>query len=93
MIDPERVGVAGFSADGYTADPRVRAAFVMALFDVPFGKAGLSQVRRPVYSPCSQKLAEQAPELCKDPSGVDRMTVHRQIDADALAFFRKSLGP
>ena len=34
---------------GRTADPRVKAAFVMAPFSVPFGKAGLSPITRPVF--------------------------------------------
>ncbi|MGH8125829.1 MAG: alpha/beta hydrolase family protein [Bryobacteraceae bacterium] len=42
-------------------------------------------------SPCSPELTKDAPILCKDPPGVDRVVVHRQINADALAFFRKTL--
>lgn len=42
-------------------------------------------------SPCSPQLIREAPDICIDPPGVDRATVHRQINADALAFFRKSL--
>jgi hypothetical protein len=33
----------------------------------------------------------EAPDICVDPSGVDRAAVHQQIDTDALAFFRKML--
>jgi hypothetical protein len=43
-------------------------------------------------SPCSPALAKDAPGICKDPQGVDRVAVHREINARALAFFRKSLG-
>jgi predicted dienelactone hydrolase len=42
-------------------------------------------------SPCSPQLTWQAPDICLDPPGVDRTAVHRKIDADALAFFRKTL--
>jgi len=118
---------------GRTADPRVKAAFVMAPFSVPFGKAGLSQIKRPVLlyyaqndrilwpkynalqsapliktlaglkvvpkaghyvflSPCSPQLAQGNAEICQDPPGVDRISVHRRIDADALTFFRNTLG-
>jgi len=42
-------------------------------------------------SPCSLQLAKEAPDICTDPPGVDRTAVHRQIDADALGFFRKTL--
>jgi predicted dienelactone hydrolase len=118
---------------GATADPRIKAAFVMAPLGLVFGPSGLAHVDRPVFlyygqhdqvlpprynalhvaplirtlagirsvpaaghyvflSPCSPQLTKEAPELCVDPPGVDRVAVHRQVDADALAFFRKTLG-
>ena len=190
LIDPDRIGVAGFSAGGYTTlmlvgavprferfvdyckrhpddtdtceplkklqkegkvaaalaalreglarwgkpdDPRVKAAFVMAPLSLVFDKAGMASVDRPVFlyygqndpvllpkenvlhiapllktvdgirmipgaghyvflSPCSTALAKDAPMLCQDPPGVDRVAVHAEIDAAALAFFRKTLG-
>ena len=117
---------------GATADPRVQAAFVMAPLGLVFDKAGLASIDRPVFlyygehdevlppkynvlhiapliktlagirmipkaghyvflSPCSPQLAKDAPDICIDPPGVDRVVVHRQIDVDALAFFRKTL--
>lgn len=113
-------------------DPRVKAAFAMAPQSLVFDKAGLASIDRPVFlyygqddrvlvpqynalhiapliktlagikmipkaghyvflSPCSPQLTKDAPEICLDPLGVDRVAVHRQIDADALAFFRKTL--
>jgi predicted dienelactone hydrolase len=42
-------------------------------------------------SPCSAQLAKELKTICGDPPGVDRAKVHAQIDADALAFFRKTL--
>ena len=190
LIDPNRIGVAGFSAGGYTAlmvvgavprfdrfigyckqrpqdaeicgplpkleaegavqarlaalqdeldkrgkpdDPRVRAAFVMAPLSLLFTKAGLASIDRPVFlyygqddpvlipkynvlhiaplmktlvtikmipgaghyvflSPCSPQLTKEAPKICRDPPSVNRGQVHAQINADALAFFRKTLG-
>ena len=189
LIDPARIGVAGFSAGGYTsllvvgakprfdlfigycrrhptdretcgpaekltpkalatylaevqrdatrwgdtADPRVKAAFVMAPLSLVFDKAGAGAIDRPVdlwyaqhdhvllpaenalhieplvrtltrvhevqkadhwvfLAPCSAALAKDAGEICKDPPGVDRANVHERINADALAFFRKTLG-
>lgn len=191
LVDPNRIGVAGFSAGGYTAllvvgavprfdrlttycdqnpadkdgicgflktlpapgqslksylgalqqkythwgnpdDPRVKAAFAMAPFSIVFGKDGLATVNRPVFlyygqndhvlipqynvlhiaplikslddmkmvpkaghyvfmGPCSPQLAKHLPSLCQSPSGVDRAAVQRQVNADALAFFRKTL--
>lgn len=188
LIDPHRIGVAGFSAGGYTAlmivgavphfnrfidyckrypqdaeicgpleklqsrgtaaaalttlqdsldrwgtpeDPRVRAAFVMAPLSLLFDKAGLAHIERPVFlyygqddpvllpqenvlhiapliktladikmipkaghyvflAPCSPQLAKEAPGICNDLPGVNRAKVHTRINADALAFFRKT---
>lgn len=113
-------------------DPRVKAAFAMAPQSLVFDKSGLASIDRPVFlyygqddrvlvprynalhiapliktlagikmipkaghyvflSPCSPQLTKDVPEICLDPPGVDRVAVHRQIDADALAFFRKTL--
>jgi predicted dienelactone hydrolase len=194
LIDPERIGVAGFSNGGYTSlllvgavpqferfiryckdhpedrnicgaaerlkgqaarhgqtleqlmasmqgdlhrwgdtdDPRIKAAFAMAPLSLIFDKTGVASIHRPVFlyygqadhvlnpkynllhiapliktlvgirmipkadhyvflSPCSPQLTREAPDICIDPPGVDRTAVHRQIDADALAFFRKTL--
>ncbi len=41
--------------------------------------------------PCSPELAKDMKDICSDPPGVDRVKVHQQINADALAFFRKTL--
>ncbi|HET7676014.1 MAG TPA: hypothetical protein VFL54_10870 [Gammaproteobacteria bacterium] len=189
LIDPARIGVAGFSAGGYTAlmvvgaiphfsrfidyckrhpkdaedcemlqkaeakgtakaelaklqgslnrwgathDPRIKAAFVMAPLSLMFDANGLADIHVPVYlyygqndgvllpkenalhiapliktlvgikmipkaghyvflAPCSPQLTKEAPSICKDPPGVDRTKLHKQIDADALAFFNKTL--
>jgi predicted dienelactone hydrolase len=196
LIDPERIGVAGFSNGGYTSlllvgavpqfvrfisyckahaedpnvcghvkqlvaqlakqgltarqyltamqdelrrwgnmdDPRIKAAFVMAPLSLIFDKAGLASINRPVFlyygqgdevlrpkynvlhiaplintlvgikmipkaghyvflAPCSPQLTKEAPEICRDPPGVDRVKAHAQIDAGALAFFRETLVP
>lgn len=188
LVDPDRIGVAGFSAGGYTslmvvgaqprfdlfvaycerhpddrdtcdvvkrlgmdaakgqiaalqkdrsrwgntADPRVKAAFAMAPQSISFDKAGAASIDRPVFlyygendhvllpsenalhiapliptlagtrmvpkadhwvflAPCSAELAKDAGEICRDPEGVDRAEVHEQVNADAVAFFRKTL--
>lgn len=194
LIDPQRIGVAGFSNGGYTTlllvgavprftrfldyctahpsdpsicghidafkaeaarrgqtlkrmltvmqgefhrwgdphDPRVKAAFAMAPMSLVFDKAGLASIDRPVFlyygqddqvlkpkynvlhiapliktlvgirmipkaghyvflSPCSPQLTKEVPDICIDPPGVNRVAVHRQLNADALAFFRKTL--
>lgn len=117
---------------GDTADPRVKAAFAMAPLSLIFDQHGFDDVHIPVFlyygqndsvlppeanarhiapylktlyaikeiphadhwvflAPCSPELAKDIPALCRDPPGVDRVKAHEQIDADALAFFRKTL--
>lgn len=122
----------GFGQWGDTADTRVRSAFVMAPQSIVFDDEGLAPIDVPVFlyyserdqvllpqenavriaplipaltatrtvpkadhwvflAPCSAELAEAAADICRDPSGVDRAAVHRQIKADALDFFRDTL--
>lgn len=117
---------------GDTADPRVKAVFVMAPLSLIFDAHGFDNVHIPVFlyygqndsvlppeanakhiqpylttlyavkevphadhwvflPPCSPELAKDIGPLCRDPAGVDRAQVHAQINADALAFFRKTL--
>ena len=42
--------------------------------------------------PCTAELAKEDHMICSDPPGLDRIKVHAQLNADALAFFRKTLG-
>lgn len=117
---------------GDTRDPRIRAAFVMAPLSLIFDTNGLAAIDRPVFlyyaqndrvllpsenalhikplirtltrttmvpgadhwvfmPSCSPELARDAAGICNDPPGVDRAKVHRQVNADALAFFRQTL--
>ena len=118
---------------GSTADPRVKAAFAMAPMSLVFDQQGIASIDRPVFlyygaadhvlipsenaarirpwletlngvrvvpkadhwvfiDPCTAELAKENRIICSDPPGVDRVAVHAQINADALAFFRKTLG-
>lgn len=174
LADPARIGVAGFSAGGWTAlvlagarpdlsrfagycrrhpgdgeicaprvnpgvarpepprDRRVRAAFAMAPFAVPLSPESFREVTAPLalawgsadrvllpeenaeailpglatlrlrrrvegaghwvfLAPCTSALASRVGELCADPPGIDRAAVHRQVAADAVAFFAEAL--
>ena len=42
-------------------------------------------------SPCSPQLAKEERSICDDPAGTDRVAVHREINANALSFFRRIL--
>jgi predicted dienelactone hydrolase len=117
---------------GDTADPRVKAVFAMAPLSLIFDEHSFDNVHIPVYlyygendhvlppeanakhiqpllptlagvkeipkadhwvflPPCSPELVKEIPAMCRDPQGVDRAKAHAQINADALAFFRKTL--
>jgi predicted dienelactone hydrolase len=81
----------------YAQDDQVLLPRYNALHIAPFIRtlAGLRMVPKAGHyvflSPCSAELAAEAPDICKDPPGVDRVAVHRQINVEALAFFKKSL--
>jgi predicted dienelactone hydrolase len=117
---------------GDTADPRVKSAFAMAPLSLIFDQADVEKIDRPVFlyygdadhvlipsenaarirpwmktllgvkaihgadhwvfvDPCSAALKKDMQTICSDPPGIDRIAVHQQINADALAFFRKTL--
>lgn len=42
-------------------------------------------------SPCSSALANEAPAVCQDAPGVDRVAIHRQIETEIVSFLRDSL--
>jgi predicted dienelactone hydrolase len=134
--DPELCGAGSvkqtMAASKPTADPRVRAAFVMAPLGVFFGPNAFDEVHAPVYiyeaaedhvlvpdenaeavhralltvhgfraipgadhyvflAPCSARLADEAPDLCQDAPGIDRIAVHRTLARDADSFFARAL--
>ncbi|MCP3104696.1 dienelactone hydrolase family protein [Myxococcus sp. K15C18031901] len=42
-------------------------------------------------APCREKMVAVVPELCVDPTGVDRVKLHQQLADDAERFFRRTL--
>jgi len=42
-------------------------------------------------APCSSDLLARRPELCTDAAGVDRVAIHRQMEAELLDFFNANL--
>lgn len=179
LIDPQRIGMVGFSAGGYTTlvmagarpdfkrwkqhcqqnakqddefcptfmwrflpritrsdwklpdETRVKAAVVMAPASILFDREGLSGVKIPLrlygaqddavtrnawhvsriaaalptptpvnmvpgghfvfLAPCSPGLRAEAPQLCVDPPGVDRVAIQRRIGDEMVEFFGKNL--
>ena len=41
--------------------------------------------------PCSEGLAQQAPQICTDTPGFDRPAFHREFNREVIAFFKKTL--
>ncbi|MFP2925334.1 alpha/beta hydrolase family protein [Pyxidicoccus sp. 3LG] len=44
-------------------------------------------------APCTKEGKEEAADLCTDPPGVDREKLHRELAADAVRFFTRTLAP
>jgi predicted dienelactone hydrolase len=42
-------------------------------------------------APCPAEVAKAVPEICTDAPGFDRVAFHKELNAGALAFFRKHL--
>jgi predicted dienelactone hydrolase len=42
-------------------------------------------------APCSEALAEAAPQICRDAPGFDRAAFHRELNESIVAFFRRAL--
>ncbi len=43
-------------------------------------------------APCPAEIATKFPEACTDDAGIDRAAIHRQIAAELIAFFTRTLG-
>jgi predicted dienelactone hydrolase len=41
--------------------------------------------------PCPTEMAQAVPEICADAPGFDRVALHKELNAETLAFFRKHL--
>jgi predicted dienelactone hydrolase len=44
------------------------------------------------FTPCEAELLAAVPFICQDEQGVDRVAFHDKLNADMLAFFRRTLG-
>ena len=81
-----------YAQDDRVLPPRYNALHIAPLIRTLAGIRMVPGAGHYVFlSPCSRQLARDYPDICTDPPGVDRVAVHRQIDATALAFFRKAL--
>ena len=81
-----------YAEDDHVLLPRYNALHIAPLIHPLAGLRMVPNAGHYVFlSPCSAELTGEAPDICKDPPGTDRTAVHSQINASALAFFRKSL--
>jgi predicted dienelactone hydrolase len=42
-------------------------------------------------APCTPALESIAPEICRDPAGLDRAAFHREFNPAVVAFFKAKL--
>jgi predicted dienelactone hydrolase len=42
--------------------------------------------------PCPPDFAQKAPDICRDPEGVDRVAFHRRLNREIFDFFYRTLG-
>ena len=42
-------------------------------------------------APCSAEMDAMLPQLCQDAEGVDRVAIHRELNAEAVRFFTQTL--
>ena len=83
-----------YSTGDHVLLPAENAEHVRPLIRTLVGVKAVPKADHWVFlAPCSAALTKEAPDICSDPAGVNRVKVHAQIDADALAFFRKTLAP
>lgn len=83
-----------YSENDTRLPPAENALHLRDLLQVPVETARIPLADHWVFlPPCTEKLAREVPMICNDPPGVDRGAVHAQINADAVDFFTRVLGP
>jgi predicted dienelactone hydrolase len=96
----ERDGAAGISRpvllyyaeNDHVLPPKENALHLAPLVVAPLTTRIAQDAGHYVFlSPCPSTLAQELAEICADPPGVNRVAAHEQINADALAFFRRAL--
>jgi predicted dienelactone hydrolase len=71
---------------------RVKAAVIAApAVSYLFGPGSLHAGHYAFLPPCSEQLAQQAPQICTDNPSFDRSRFHREFNEEVVAFFRKTL--
>ena len=81
-----------YAENDHVLPPKENALHLAALIAAPLTTRIVRDAGHYVFlSPCSSTLAQERTEICVDQPGVNRVAAHEQINADALAFFRRTL--
>lgn len=82
-VDPARIGMFGFSADGFTTLVSIGAA--------PDYRVLPDAGHFDFLVPCSPALASLAPAICAGAVGFDRAAFHTSFNAALTNFFSETL--
>jgi uncharacterized protein (DUF885 family)/predicted dienelactone hydrolase len=81
-----------YASDDQVLRPRYNVLHIAPLIRTLSGVSAIPNAGHYVFlTPCPDELVRDAPEICTDPPGTDRSAIHRNINAEALSFFRRTL--
>ena len=86
---PIQLWASQFGGDGVL--PETLPALANALPEKPEFHLVSGSAHFAFLVPCSPKLKSDAPELCTDAKGFDRVAFHEELNAKALQFFKANL--
>ncbi|WGY71519.1 alpha/beta hydrolase [Burkholderia cepacia] len=78
-------------AGGDGVEPKMAPALAALLPQRPEFHVVPNAAHFAFLAPCPEQLARNAPDICTDAKGFDRVAFHQTLDADALAFFNANL--
>ncbi len=81
-----------YARDDRVLHPRYNVLHIAPLIRTLSGIRAIPNAGHYIFlAPCSDGLARDDPKICTDPPGTDRNRIHRDINAEALSFFRRTL--
>lgn len=81
-----------YAQDDHHLRPKYNALHIAPLIKTLVGIKMVPKAGHFVFlAPCTPELAKDAPDICQSRPGVNRVAIHRRINAAALEFFRKTL--
>ncbi|WP_028224115.1 alpha/beta hydrolase family protein [Paraburkholderia ferrariae] len=88
---PIQLWASEFGGDG--VQPRNAPALANALPQKPEFHLVRNAAHFAFLAPCSDALKKDAPDICVDANGFDRVAFHQQLDSAVRAFFEANLRP